>query len=110
MTRAGSPWPVGYDHWKLHDQGLTGTHQCLDNKYICNIDMACRCERRRGVSLRNHHCELRTMDLTAVHRHVDENFLLADYIDFDLRRTTFPSNVWASTENGSFFERKLEAA
>jgi len=50
------------------------------------------------------------MDLAAMHRHVDENFLLADDIDFDLRRATFPSDVWASTENGSFLERKLEAA
>jgi hypothetical protein len=48
------------------------------------------------------------MDLPAVHRHVDENFLLADDIDFDLRGAAFPSNVWASTEDGSFLERKLK--
>ena len=48
------------------------------------------------------------MDLTVVHRHVHENFLLADSVDFDLRRAAFPSNVGTSTENGGLLEGKFK--
>ena len=50
------------------------------------------------------------MRLSAVHCHVDENFLFANDIDFDLRGAAFPSNVWASAENSCFLECKLETA
>ena len=66
-------------------------------------------ERCGGMSLWNRHCELRAMDLAAVHCHVDGNFLLTNNVDFDLR-TGFSGVVWAGTENSGFLESKFVAS
>ncbi len=70
--------------------------------------MARRVECRCGVSLRDRHCELRAVHLTAVHRHVDKNFLLTNDVDFNLGPAASATNMWTGTENSCFLEGELE--
>lgn len=60
------------------------------------------------MSLRDRHRELRAVDLTAVHCHVDKNFLLANDVDFNLGSAASATDVWTGTKNGCFLERELE--
>ena len=60
------------------------------------------------MSLRDRDRELRAVDLTAVHRHVDKNLLLTNDVDFNLGTAASAANVWTGTKNGCFLERELE--